>query len=130
MTQRIFTVVLGLVAVWIVAHLLAISPLQEAAANTLLWGLILFTGSVVVAAIAVLAVALVRGSTNLAWLRVVHFARALAAIIGSLLVVLGLLRYRDTAPHGEIHVVVVGLIVLLAAALVHGWLVLTERRFR
>jgi hypothetical protein len=126
-SRALLTIVLGLVAVWIVAHLLAISPLQEAAENTLLWGIFMATGSVLVAAVAVLSVALVRGRTNLAWLRVVHFARALAAIIGCGLVVLGLVRYRDTAPQGEIHVVVLGLVVLLAAALVHGWLLLTER---
>lgn len=130
MSQRVLTILLGVVAVWIVAHLLAISPLQEAAENTLIWGVIIVTGSLLVAAVAVLVVALARGSTNLAWLRVVHVARALAAIIGSGLIVLGLLRYRDTAPHGEVHVLVVGLVVLLAAGLVHGWLVFTERRYR
>ena len=130
MSQRVLTILLGVVAVWIVAHLLAISPLQEAAENALIWGVIIVTGSLLVAAVAVLVVALARGSTNLAWLRVVHFARALAAIIGSGLIVLGLLRYRDTAPHGEVHVLVVGLVVLLAAGLVHGWLVFTERRYR
>ena len=128
MSRGVLSVVFGLVAVWIVAHLLAISPLQEAAENTLMWGLLIATGSVLVAAVAVLSVALVRGRTNLAWLRVVHFARALAAIMGCGLIVLGLLRYRDTAPQGEIHVVVAGLVVLLAAGLVHGWLVVTERR--
>ncbi len=128
MSRGVLTIVFGLVAVWVVAHLLAISPLQEAAENTLVWGVLLATGSVVVAAVAVLSVALVRGGTNLVWLRVVHFARALAAIIGCGLVVLGLLRYRDTAPQGEIHVVVAGLVMLLAAGLVHGWLVVTERR--
>jgi hypothetical protein len=127
-SRGVLTIVLGLVAVWVVAHLLAISPLQQAAENTLVWGVLLATGSVVVAAVAVLSVALVRGGTNLVWLRVVHFARALAAIIGCGLVVLGLLRYRDTAPQGEIHVVVAGLVMLLAAGLVHGWLVVTERR--
>ena len=128
MSRGVLTIVFGLVAVWVVAHLLAISPLQEAAENTLVWGVLLATGSVVVAAVAVLSVAVVRGGTNLVWLRVVHFARALAAIIGCGLVVLGLLRYRDTAPQGEIHVVVAGLVMLLAAGLVHGWLVVTERR--
>jgi hypothetical protein len=127
-SRGVLTIVFGLVAVWVVAHLLAISPLQQAAENTLVWGVLLATGSVVVAAVAVLSVALVRGGTNLVWLRVVHFARALAAIIGCGLVVLGLLRYRDTAPQGEIHVVVAGLVMLLAAGLVHGWLVVTERR--
>ena len=128
MSRGVLTVVFGLVAVWIVARLLAISPLQDAAENTLMWGLLLATGSVLVAAVAVLSVALVRGRTNLAWLRVVHFARGLAAIMGCGLIVLGLLRYRDTAPQGEIQVVVAGLVVLLAAGLVHGWLVVTERR--
>jgi hypothetical protein len=126
-SRGVLTVVFGVVAVWIVAHLLAISPLQEAAENTLVWGVLLATGSVLVAAVAVLSVALVRGRTNLVWLRAVHFARALAAIIGCGLVVLGLLRYRDTAPQGEINVVVAGLVMLLAAGLVHGWLFLTER---
>jgi hypothetical protein len=129
-SQRVLTIVLGVIAVWIVAHLLAISPLEDAAENTLIWGVFIATGSVLVAAMAVLSVALARGGTNLAWLRVVHFARALAAVIGSGLIVLGLLRYHDTAPHGEVHVIVVGLVVLLAAGLVHGWLIFTERRFR
>jgi len=127
-SRAVLTIVFGLIAVWVVANLLAISPLQEAAENTLLWGLLVGTGSALVAAVAVLSVALVRGRTNLAWLRVVHFARALAIIIGSGLVVLGLLRYRDTAPQGDIRIVVVGLVVLLAAGVVHGWLVMTERR--
>jgi hypothetical protein len=129
-SRSALTVVLGIVAVWIVAHLLAIDPLQDAAERTLLWGVVIATGSVLIAAVTVLAVALARGATNLAWLRVVHVARTLAAVIGATLVVLGLLRYRDTAPHGEIQVVVAGLVVLVAAGLVHGWLVVTERRFR
>jgi hypothetical protein len=122
--------VLGVVAVWVVAQLLAISPLEAAAEKTLIWGVSIATGSGLVAAVAVLSVALARGGTSLAWLRVVRVARTLAAVIGSALIVVGLLHYRDTAPHGEIHVVVVGLIVLLAAGAVHAWLLITERRFR
>jgi hypothetical protein len=129
-TRGVLTVVLGLVAVWIVAHLLAIDPLQDAAERTLVWGIVIATGSVLIAAVAVLAVALARGATSPAWLRVVHVARTLAAVVGATLIVVGLLRYRDTAPHGEIQIVVAGLVVLAAAGLVHGWLVVTERRVR
>jgi hypothetical protein len=129
-SRGLLSIVLGLVAVWLIAHVLAISPLEAVAETTILWAIVVGTGSALVAALTVLAVALVRGRTNLAWLRVVHFARTLATIIGCGLVVVGLLRYRDTAPDGDIQVVVAGVVVLVAAGLVHGWLVVTERRFR
>ena len=62
------------------------------------------------------------------WLRFMRLARNVATVLGSGLVVLGLLHYRDTEPHGEVRWLVLGLVVLVGAAIVHWWRGRTNRR--
>jgi hypothetical protein len=72
MSRAAGTVALAFVAVWVIAHLLYVGPLQEA-----------------------------------------------AEVLGGGLVVVGLLHYRDTEPQGEVRWLVLGLVVLVGAAIVH-----------
>lgn len=117
-----------LVIAWVLAHLLALGPIREAAEVTLAWALGLAAASGVVAALAVLATGLAAGASRPAWLRFVRASRSGAAVVGAALVVVGLLHYRDTEPAGEIHWVVLGLVVLAGAGAVHWWVLRTERR--
>jgi hypothetical protein len=83
--------------------------------------------SSVVAALTVLAFGLATGRNRPAWLRFVGWARAGAAMVGCGLIVIGLLHYRDTEPHGEIHWVILGLAVLAGPGIVHWWVIRTQR---
>lgn len=121
-------VVLGIVAVWVIAHILFLGPVQDAAEVTVTWVAGILAASAVVAAITVLALGLFLGRSRPAWLRFVEQARTGAAIVGCALVVVGLLHYRDTEPRGEIHWIVLGLAVLVGAAVVHWWVVRVQRR--
>jgi hypothetical protein len=49
-------------------------------------------------------------------------------VVGSALVLVGLLHYRDTEPRGEIHWLALGLGVLTGSLLVHWWVVRATRR--
>jgi hypothetical protein len=80
------------------------------------------------AAVVLLGVALVLGESRPVWLRFMRLARSVATVLGSGLVVLGLLHYRDTEPHGEVHWLILGLVVLMGAAIVHWWLGRTDHR--
>jgi hypothetical protein len=128
MTRGLGVIALAIVAVWVVAHLLYIGPLQDAAEITVVWVLGLGAASLVGAAIVLLAVAMTQGSARPAWLRFVRGARNAAAVIGGGLIVVGLLHYRETEPQGEIYWVVLGLAVLLGAGVVHLWVVRAIRR--
>ena len=118
----------AIVGVWVVAHLLYIGPVQDAAEATLVWILAFLVACLVVAAMVLLGVGLVLAESRPVWLRVVRLARGAAAVVGSALVLVGLLHYRDTAPRGEIHWLVVGLVVLAGALVVHWWVVRATRR--
>jgi hypothetical protein len=48
-------------------------------------------------------------------------------MVGCGLIVIGLLHYRDTEPHGEIHWVILGQAVLAGAGIVHCWVIRTQR---
>ena len=122
MTRALGTIALGVVGVWLIAHVLWIGPVESAAETTVMWILGIAAASVALGGTALLLVGLVLGRTQPAWLNYVRFARTGAIVLGCLLVVVGLLHYRTTEPRGEIHWVVVGLVVLLAAAGVHWWL--------
>ncbi len=113
---------------WIVAHMLYIGPVREAAEITLLWTLGFGAACLVIAAMVLLGVAVTLGESRPAWLRFVRLARTLAAVVGGALVLIGLLHYRDTEPHGEIHWVVLGVAVLAGALIVHWWVVRATRR--
>ncbi|HEX3175974.1 MAG TPA: hypothetical protein VHZ49_04810 [Methylomirabilota bacterium] len=128
MARAVGTVALLVVGIWLVAHVLLIGPVESAAETTLMWILGMAAASVAVAGAVLLAVGLVLGRTQPAWLNYVRFARTGAVVLGCLIVVVGLLHYRNTEPRGEILWVVLGLAVLVAAAGVSWWLAREERR--
>jgi hypothetical protein len=127
MARALGVIALLVVGVWLVAHLLWIGPVEAAAQTTVLWALGLMTGGVGVAAVVLLAVALVAGPGQPAWLKFARVARNAAAVLGCALIVVGLVHYRNTEPHGEIHWVVLGLVVLAGAGVVHWWLNRVQR---
>ncbi len=128
MTQILGTLGIALIAVWVIARMLYLGPIEDVADLAVTWLTGLMGVSAVIAALTVLGCGLVMGRTSAAWLRFVHRARTIATIIGCALVIVGLLRYLDTEPQGEITWLVLGLVVLAGAAVVHGWVAVTERR--
>ena len=128
MIQGLGVVALAVVAVWVVAHILYIGPVQEAAEATLVWVFGLGTASLVGAAMVLLGVAMAQGHSRPAWLRFVRIARNVATVVGCALILVGLVHYRDTEPQGEIYWVVLGLFVLVGAAVVHWWVLREIRR--
>ena len=128
MTRGLGAIALAIVAVWVLAHLLYVGPVQDATEAGLLWALGFATASLVLAAIVLLVVAMALGHTRPAWLRFVRAARNVAGVVGCALIVVGLLHYRDTEPRGEIQWVVFGLAVLAGAGIVHWWVVRAVRR--
>src|SRR5436309_7688828 len=99
MARALGIVALGLVGFWLVAHLLWMGPLETAAQTTAMWALGLLTGGVGVA----------------------------AAVLGCALIVVGLVHYRNTEPSGEIHWVVLGMVVLAGSGVVRWWLERIQR---
>jgi len=128
MTRGLGAIALAIVVVWLLAHLLYVGPVQDATEVGVLWVLGFATSSLVGAAIILLVVAMALGQTRPAWLRFVRGARNVAAVVGCALILVGLLHYRDTEPRGEIHWLVIGLVVLAGAGVVHLWLVRAIRR--
>ena len=128
MTRVAGSVALAILIVWVVAHMLYMGPVQDAAEVTLVWVLGFAAACLVIAAMVLLGVGVTLGESRPIWLRFVRIARTTAAVVGSALVVVGLLHYRDTEPHGEIHLLVLGLVVLGGALVVHWWVVRAARR--
>lgn len=128
MSRAAGSLALVVIAVWVVAHLLYIGPVQDAAEATLMWTLGFGAACLVIAAMVLLAVAVTLGGNRPAWLRFVRLARTIGVVVGAALVLIGLLHYRDTEPRGEIHWLVLGLVVLAGALIVHWWVVRTTRR--
>ncbi len=128
MTRAAGSVALAVIAVWVVAHMLYIGPVREAAEVTVVWALGFGAACLVIAAMVLLGVGVTLGESRPVWLRFVRLARSVAAIIGGALVLIGLLHYRDTEPRGEIHWLVLGVAVLAGALIVHWWVVRATRR--
>ena len=128
MSRAAGTLALVFMAVWVIAHVLAIGPVQEAAEVTLIWVVGFVAICLLVAALVLLGVAMTLGESRPMWLRFMRLARSVATILGCGLVVIGLLHYRDTVPAGEVQWLVLGLGVLAGAGLVHWWLSRAERR--
>jgi hypothetical protein len=128
MTRVAGSVALAILIVWVVAHMLYMGPVQDAAEVTLVWVLGFAAACLVIAAMVLLGAGVTLGESRPIWLRFVRIARTTAAVVGSALVVVGLLHYRDTEPHGEIHLLVLGLVVLGGALVVHWWVVRAARR--
>lgn len=126
--SRIASAAVLLVLAWVIAHVLYLGPIRDATELTVTWGAVLAVASLLVGALAVLLGGLLLGRTGPAWLAFVRRARTAAAVLGSALVVVGLVHYRDTEPEGEVHWIVLGLAVLVVAAAVHLWLRRAERR--
>jgi hypothetical protein len=122
MARALGIVALGIVGFWLVAHLLWMGPVEMAAQTTVMWVLGLLTGGVGVAAIVLLAVALSVGGSQPALLKFARGARNAAAVLGCALIVVGLVQYRSTEPSGEIHWVILGMVVLAGSGIVHWWL--------
>ena len=119
------TLAVVFVGVWLIAHILYIGP--EAAEVTLLWVTGFVAICLLVAALVLLGVAMTLGESRPMWLRFMRLARSVATIIGCGLIVIGLLHYRDTEPHGDVQLLVLGLAVLVGAGLVHWWLSRADR---
>lgn len=117
-----------LVVVWIIAHVLSLGPVRDVADVTLTWVAWAAAASGLVAALTMLVFGFLLGRTSPSWLRFVRLSRTVAAVLGSTLIVVGLLHYRETEPRGDIQWVVLGLAVLIAAGIVHWWVIVTTRR--
>ena len=113
---------LGILGFWLVIHLMLMGRTDDTAETTAMFALGLVTGAVGVAAIAILPVGLALGGPSPALLKVADGARTAAAVLGCTLIIVGLVHYRSTEPHGEIHWVVLGMVVLLGSGVVHWWL--------
>jgi hypothetical protein len=128
MTRAAGSVALAIVAVWVVARVLGIGPVQDAAEATLVWSVGFAAACLVIAAMVLLGVGVTLGESRPVWLRFVGLARTAGAVVGGALVVVGLLHYRDTEPHGEVHWLVLGIAVLAGALILHWWLARVSRR--
>jgi hypothetical protein len=128
MTRALGTLALGLVGVWLVANVLIVGPAEPGSERMAMWVFGFVAAAVAIAALILLIVGLVLARSQPAWLNYVRFARTGAVVLGCLIVVLGLLHYRNTEPRAEIHWVVFGVLVLLVAGAVHWWLARQARR--
>jgi hypothetical protein len=128
MSRALGGIALAIIGVWVVAHVLYIGPVQEAAEATLVWVLGLAAASLLGAAMVLLGVAMAQGGSRPAWLRFVRVARNVAAVVGCALILVGLLHYRETEPQGEIYWLVLGVLVLAGSGVVHWWVLRETRR--
>jgi hypothetical protein len=119
---------ISLLSLWLVAHLLYLGPVENATEVALTWFAGVAAASAIIAALTVLVWGLARGHHSRAWLRFVAQARTIGAVLGTMLALLGLLHWRDTAPKGETHWLVLGLVVLAGSGLVQTWLAFSGRR--
>ncbi|HXH83093.1 MAG TPA: hypothetical protein VNN07_09210, partial [Candidatus Tectomicrobia bacterium] len=72
MTRAVVTLVLALVAAWVVAHVLYIGPVETALEVTVVWALVFVVGCLVAAALVLLVVGLALGESRPAWLKLVR----------------------------------------------------------
>jgi hypothetical protein len=128
MSRTLGGIALAIIGVWVVAHVLYIGPVQEAAEATLVWVLGLAAASLLGAAMVLLGVAMAQGGSRPAWMRFVRVARNVAAVVGCALILVGLLHYRETEPQGELYWLVLGVLVLAGSGVVHWWVLRETRR--
>ena len=128
MTRIIATLAAIGVGVWVLAHVFFTGPVENTSEVAAVWTFGIAAASFVVAAVVLLAVGMALGRTRPTWLGFVAAARTIATVVGAALIIAGILRYRDTEPHGEIYWLVLGLVVLLGAGVVHLWLAHARRR--
>jgi hypothetical protein len=74
---------LAVVGVWVIAHLLYIGPLRAALETTRVWVVGFAAGSLVAAALVLLAVGLMLGESRPAWFKFVRVARSAGAVTWS-----------------------------------------------
>ena len=128
LNRAVATFILILVALWVIAHMLYLGPVEAVTETAVTWVTGFAAGSVMVAALTVLLWGVAAGQSSPAWLRFLGQARTAAIVLGVALVVVGGLHWRDTEPRNELHWVMLGCAVLSAGILVHGWLGLVGRR--
>jgi hypothetical protein len=125
MSRAAGTLALAVMAVWVIAHILNIGPVQEAAEVTLVWVVGCLAICLLAAAIVLVGIGLVLGESRPVWLRFMRLARSVATVLGCGLVVMGLLHYRDTQ---QVQWLVLGLVVLAGAGVVHWSVSRADRR--
>jgi hypothetical protein len=116
---------LAAVGVWIIAHVLYVEPPRDVPGVT--WVAWAACASALIAALTMVAFAVVVERRTAAWLRFVRRSRAVGAVLGCGLLVVGLLRYQETEPRGEIQWLLFGLALLVAAGVAHLWLIREPR---
>ena len=117
-----------LVLMWVIAHMLYLGPVEAMTETAITWVTVVATGSALVAGMTVLLWGAAQGYSSPAWLRFLGHARTTITVLGVALVIVGLLHWRDTEPRNDLQLVVLGCVVLAAAAVVQAWVVLAARR--
>jgi hypothetical protein len=129
MSRALATLAAALAVLWFMAHILYVGPMETPESEvTLVWVLGIAAAALVVAAVLLLAIGPTLGPARPVWLTFGRVARNGAAMVGAVLVVVGLLHYRDTEPQGEIAWIVLGVVILAGSGLVHWWIMRARRK--
>ncbi|OLD96224.1 MAG: hypothetical protein AUG80_14655 [Candidatus Rokubacteria bacterium 13_1_20CM_4_68_9] len=79
MMRAVGVFAVGLVLVWVIAHVFYLGPVKDATEMALVWTVWVTVAASVVASLTVLAFGLIAGGSRPAWLRFVQSARTVAA---------------------------------------------------